>query len=109
MFKILRSRTNIRKPANVSPSVERIEYDYGYDLLIFTYDAEGEIENGQIYIQLKATDSLSTLADQKTISFTLTRSVDKDLEVASRICREKHPGKIHHAFRINETGVCGTI
>lgn len=59
-------------------SVERIEYDYGYDLLIFTYDAEGEIENGQIYVQLKATDSLSTLADQKTISFTLARS---DLEL----------------------------
>ena len=59
-------------------SVERIEYDYGYDLLIFSYDAQGEIENGQIYIQLKATDSLITLADQKTISFTLTRS---DLEL----------------------------
>lgn len=59
-------------------SVERIEYDYGYDLVIFTYNAEGEIENGQIYIQLKATDSLSLLADQKTISFTLARS---DLEI----------------------------
>ncbi len=35
--------------------------------------------------------------------------VDKDLEVASLRCREKHPGKIHHAFQINETGVCGTI
>ncbi|BAZ08938.1 hypothetical protein NIES4071_07440 [Calothrix sp. NIES-4071] len=59
-------------------SVERIEHDYGYDLVIFTYNAEGEIENGQIYIQLKATDSLSLLADQKTISFTLARS---DLEL----------------------------
>lgn len=59
-------------------SVERIEYDYGYDLLVFTYNAEGEIENGQIYIQLKATDSLSILADQKTISFTIARS---DLEL----------------------------
>jgi Domain of unknown function (DUF4365) len=59
-------------------SVERIEYDYGYDLIIFTYNDEGEIENGQIYIQLKATDSLSTLADQKTITFTLARS---DLEL----------------------------
>jgi hypothetical protein len=59
-------------------SVERIEYDYGYDLLIFTYNADGEIENGQIYIQLKATDSLSVLADQKTITFTLARS---DLEL----------------------------
>lgn len=35
--------------------------------------------------------------------------VDKDLEVASRVCRDKHPDKIHYAFRINETGVCGTI
>jgi hypothetical protein len=35
--------------------------------------------------------------------------IDKDLEVASRICREKHPAKIHYAFRINETGACGTI
>ena len=59
-------------------SVERIEYDYGYDLVIFTYNAEGEIENGQIYIQLKATDSLSLLADQKTISFPLART---DLEL----------------------------
>lgn len=59
-------------------SVERIEYDYGYDLVIFTYNAGGEIENGQIYVQLKATDSLSILADQKTITFTITRS---DLEL----------------------------
>jgi hypothetical protein len=59
-------------------SVERIQYDYGYDLLIFTYNAEGEIENGQIYVQLKATDSLSLLADEKTITFTLARS---DLEL----------------------------
>ncbi len=59
-------------------SVERIEYDYGYDLVIFTYNTQGEIENGQIYIQLKATDSLSILADQKTITFTLARS---DLEL----------------------------
>jgi len=29
-------------------SVERVEYDYGFDLVIFTYDANGEIENGQI-------------------------------------------------------------
>jgi ribosomal protein L24E len=35
--------------------------------------------------------------------------VDKDSSVASRQCREKHPAKIPHIFRINETGVCGTI
>jgi len=35
--------------------------------------------------------------------------IDKDSEVASGQCRAKHPGKIPHIFRINETGVCGTI
>ncbi|MDJ0799015.1 MAG: DUF4365 domain-containing protein [Calothrix sp. MO_167.B12] len=55
-------------------SVERIEYDYGFDLVIFTYDASGEIENGQIYLQLKARDSLRVLADRETIAFSLKRS-----------------------------------
>ncbi|MEM9925791.1 MAG: hypothetical protein AAF915_18920 [Cyanobacteria bacterium P01_D01_bin.50] len=35
--------------------------------------------------------------------------IDKNLEVASHQCRDKHPGKIHYTFRINETGACGTI
>jgi hypothetical protein len=35
--------------------------------------------------------------------------IDKDLEVTSQKCREKFPDKIHHAFRINESGACGTI
>ncbi|UBF24533.1 DUF4365 domain-containing protein [Kovacikia minuta CCNUW1] len=59
-------------------SVERVEYDYGIDLVIFTYSASGEIENGQIYVQLKATDSLEVLADRETIPFSLKRS---DLEL----------------------------
>lgn len=59
-------------------SVERIEHDYGIDLVMFTYDASGEIENGQVFIQLKATDNLNILADQRTIAFSLRRS---DLEL----------------------------
>lgn len=35
--------------------------------------------------------------------------VDRDLEAVSLQCRQKHPSKIHYTFRINETGVCGTI
>ncbi|GJD22659.1 hypothetical protein RIVM261_076150 [Rivularia sp. IAM M-261] len=35
--------------------------------------------------------------------------IDKNMEAAWHKCREKHPGKIHHTFRINETGTCGTI
>lgn len=59
-------------------SVKRVESDYGFDLVIFTYDANGEIENGQIYVQLKATESLRILADQETIAFSIKRS---DLEL----------------------------
>jgi Domain of unknown function (DUF4365) len=55
-------------------SAERVEHDYGIDLVIFTYDANGEIENGQIYVQLKATDKLSRLADDSVIAFPLQRS-----------------------------------
>lgn len=58
-------------------SVERVEYDYGYDLIIFTYNHQGEIENGQIYVQLKATDSLR-IVEQNKITFSLSRS---DLEL----------------------------
>ncbi len=35
--------------------------------------------------------------------------VAQDLEVVSLQCRQKYPNKIHYTFRINETGVCGTI
>ncbi|NEO21234.1 DUF4365 domain-containing protein [Moorena sp. SIO4A5] len=58
-------------------SVERVEleYTYGFDLIIFTYDANCELENGKIYVKLKATDFLSMLAaDQETIGFPLGRS-----------------------------------
>lgn len=36
-------------------STERVNCDYGIDLIIFTYDANGEIENGQIFVQLLVT------------------------------------------------------
>ncbi len=39
-------------------SVERILHDYGIDLLLATYDRSGEYENGEIRVQLKATDHL---------------------------------------------------
>jgi hypothetical protein len=59
-------------------SVERVEHDYGIDLVIFTYDVNGEIENGQIYVQLKATDALRRIGDGSLIAFSLQRS---DLEL----------------------------
>jgi hypothetical protein len=37
-------------------AVQRIVRDYGIDLFIATYNSSGEVENGEIRIQLKATD-----------------------------------------------------
>jgi hypothetical protein len=34
-------------------SVERVRYDYGYDLLLFTYNTKGEIERGFIFCKLR--------------------------------------------------------
>ncbi len=59
-------------------SVERIEHDYGIDLLLYTYNEDGELENGQVFMQLKATDNPTVLADGETIAFALERA---DLEL----------------------------
>ena len=43
-------------------TVEHIHKDYGYGMTMSTYDPNGQIENGQVLIQLKATDHLRTTA-----------------------------------------------
>jgi hypothetical protein len=35
--------------------------------------------------------------------------IGKDSLAAGKMCRPKNPNAIGHVFRINETGVCGTI
>ncbi len=59
-------------------SVERITHDYGIDLAIITYAESGEVENGQISIQLKATDHLTALEDRDAVTFAVQRA---DLEL----------------------------
>jgi len=39
-------------------AVDRIQHDYGLDLMVFTYTARGEIENGNYWVQVKATAKL---------------------------------------------------
>jgi Domain of unknown function (DUF4365) len=39
-------------------TVERKRHDYGLDLYMQTYNGDGETENGWVWFQLKATDSL---------------------------------------------------
>ena len=44
-------------------SVERWLHDYGIDLLLRTFSANGQVESGAIYFQAKATDHLKRVAD----------------------------------------------
>lgn len=55
-------------------TVEHPRSDYGYDLLLSTYNSNGEPESGEVRIQLKATDSLLLLKDKKFISWRILRS-----------------------------------
>lgn len=49
-------------------SVERISHDDGIDMLLYTYNRNGEIENEEIKIQLKATDAPDYLRRSNEIS-----------------------------------------
>lgn len=59
-------------------SADSPEADYGYDLVMSTYNEEGGIESGFVLFQLKATDSINILKDGKTISFTADK---RDLDL----------------------------
>jgi uncharacterized protein DUF4365 len=52
---------------------EAIEKDYGYDGSIFTYDSQGEIENLNMFTQLKATDKVKLSMDQKHVLFGISK------------------------------------
>jgi len=54
-------------------SVQRIYSDYGYDLIVSSFNARGEIEGGNAFFQVKATDDLPLLANGKTISWVVSR------------------------------------
>lgn len=50
-------------------TVERFWHDYGYDLLLTTYNANGEVENGDVRLQVKATDFLRYRQNGQSFSF----------------------------------------
>lgn len=54
-------------------STESTAHDYGYDIILSTYDPSGEIENGFVLVQLKATDNLSLINNNTTVSFPLDK------------------------------------
>jgi hypothetical protein len=55
-------------------SVERVRHDYGIDLILFTYDAHGEVESGKVFLQLKATDRVRWVAKGAFLGFRLDRA-----------------------------------
>ncbi|QTA84968.1 DUF4365 domain-containing protein [Desulfonema magnum] len=59
-------------------TIEKFSSDYGYDLIIYTYTADSELENGNIYVQLKATDNIRFVHNGQAISFPLKK---KDLNI----------------------------
>jgi hypothetical protein len=40
-------------------TTQRLEKDYGYDLILYTYDEQGYVEPGLAYLQLKASEVLT--------------------------------------------------
>ncbi len=49
-------------------AVNRMDTDYGIDLLMLTYTDGGEVESGHVLFQVKATDALPILKDEATIT-----------------------------------------
>jgi hypothetical protein len=54
-------------------TVDRPGEDYGYDMTVSTFDDQGYLENGEIRIQLKASDSLRYVKKKTFIAFPITR------------------------------------
>lgn len=69
-----------RQALECNYAVERHAKDYGLDLLLMTFDDDGdiqkglEIDSGYVHIQVKATDRVQLLQDNKTVRFSLDAS-----------------------------------
>ena len=55
-------------------SIERMYHDYGIDMNLYTYNNDGEIENGFVSIQLKATDNPDYTKNKQYINFPVKKS-----------------------------------
>jgi hypothetical protein len=54
-------------------SLERIVHDYGLDLILFTYNASRELEDGSILLQVKATERTGRVRRGQAIPFRVSR------------------------------------
>jgi hypothetical protein len=54
-------------------AVERSVHDYGIDVSIHTFNQLGEVENGEILVQIKGSDRVRWLAGDHYLSFRVER------------------------------------
>jgi len=54
-------------------TLERFEYDYGTDLLMFTYNRAGEIEKDYVFFQVKASTRLNLRRGEKSFPIRIDR------------------------------------
>lgn len=54
-------------------SVERLVHDYGIDLELLTFNRRGEIEEGKILVQVKASDRLHIRPRKPTFTLQIDR------------------------------------
>lgn len=55
-------------------TVERLIHDYGLDLMLCTFDDQGERENGELFLQLKAVERVRTRKQAATFPFRVALS-----------------------------------
>ena len=54
-------------------TAQRVIFDYGYDLFVQTFDANGELEKGYLLIQVKATEAARRVAGSEMVAVTIDR------------------------------------
>jgi len=59
-------------------TLQRYQPDYSYDASIHTIQRNGEVENGEIFIQLKSTDKIKFANKRKAFTYDLSK---RDLEL----------------------------
>ena len=80
-------------------TVERPGADYGYDVLVNTYDAQGYAESGDIRIQLKASDKFKYVKKSTFITYKISiKHYNLWMDEPMPVCLILYDAKLHRAF-----------
>jgi hypothetical protein len=106
-------------------AAERVRHDYGYDLSVWTYSESGEIEPGQFFVQVKATDTIKLLIKENRIALRLDKRdltlwledflpvflvlYDAQADVAYWMCVQAYFGDLGDTFSLAKIGQTYTV